>query len=71
MTGISTIMAGLNCGTPSGIGWPMVRDAASAFLSCEDDVTTLGMRLYYYPKEGTYVIQNKIFEQKSIIYSFR
>ena len=49
---LETIMAGLNCGTPSGIGWPILKDAAIAFLSCEDEVTISGMRSYYNPVEG-------------------
>ena len=40
-------MAGLNCGTPSTIGWPMLRDSAFAFLSCEDEVTFTGMKSYH------------------------
>lgn len=49
---LSTVMAGLNCGTPSGLGWPILRDNAFAFLSCEDEVTLRGMRALYYPIEG-------------------
>ena len=48
---LETIMAGLNCGTPSGIGWPMLKNSAFAFMSCNDEITKDGMRLYYYPKE--------------------
>ena len=56
---LETIMAGLNCGTPSGIGWPILKDAAIAFLSCEDEVTISGMRSYYNPVEGnTYWLFN-------------
>ena len=53
---LETIMAGLNCGTPSGLGWPMLKNSAFAFLSCIDQITAEGMRLYYYPLEG--IIQN-------------
>ena len=47
-----TIMAGLNCGVPSGLGWPILKSTAFAFMSCLDEVTKLGMRLYYYPLKG-------------------
>ena len=43
----NTVMAGLNCGTPSTIGWPMLRDSAFAFLSCQDEVTFTGMKSYH------------------------
>ena len=33
---LETIMVGLNCGVPSGIGWPIFKDAATAFLSWDD-----------------------------------
>ena len=49
---LKTIMAGLNCGVPSGIGWPILKDVASAFLSCLDEITVSGMRLYYNPHNG-------------------
>jgi len=47
-----TIMAGLNCGVPSGLGWPILKSTAFAFMSCVDEVTKQGMRLYYYPITG-------------------
>ncbi len=47
-----TVMAGLNCGTPSNLGWPILKNSVSAYLSCEDEVTYVGMRAYYYPIEG-------------------
>jgi len=43
----STVMAGLNCGTPSALGWPMIRDCAFAYLSCQDEVTFTGMKSYF------------------------
>lgn len=46
---LETIMAGLNCGVPSGIGWPILKDAATAFLSCDDQVTVSGMKHYFNP----------------------
>ena len=44
-----TIMAGLNCGTPCGIVWPVLRDCSARFCACEDAVTELGMRAYANP----------------------
>lgn len=47
-----SIMAGLCCGIPSIQGWPILRNTASAFLSCEDSVTSAGMRVLYSPRPG-------------------
>ena len=44
-----TIMAGLNCGTPCGVVWPVLRDYSTRFCACEDTVTKLGMRAYAKP----------------------
>lgn len=41
-----TIMAGLNCGTPCKITWPVLRDYAEFYLSCPDYVAAHGMRVY-------------------------
>lgn len=41
-----TIMAGLNCGTPCSVTWPVLRDYAEFYISCEDFVAAGGMRLY-------------------------
>ena len=49
---LETIMAGLNCGVPSGIGWPILKDVATAFLSCDDQVTVSGMKHYFNPIGG-------------------
>ena len=45
----STIMAGLNCGTPCGLTWEILRDRSSFFVSCDDSVTEKGMRAYARP----------------------
>ena len=45
----STIMAGLNCGTPCRITWPAIRDKASFFCACDDIITEEGMRAYANP----------------------
>ena len=44
-----TIMAGLNCGTPCYITWPVLRDRFSFYAACSDDVAVEGMRLYAHP----------------------
>lgn len=44
-----TIMAGLNCGTPSHLAWPILRDGIDLFLAISDDYARLAMRQYYYP----------------------
>lgn len=36
-TSAPTMMAGLNCGTPSGIGWSTIRDGVSAAVSVTED----------------------------------
>jgi len=40
-----TIMAGLNCGTPSLTAWPMVRDRFDAFIAVEDNYAEEAMIL--------------------------
>ena len=47
-----TIMAGLNCGTPCSIAWPVLRDAASLYCACDDSITIRGMRAYAFPENG-------------------
>jgi len=44
-----TIMAGLNCGTPCEIVWPVLRDCSSAYCACDDSVTKRGMKAYAHP----------------------
>ena len=44
-----TIMAGLNCGTPCSIVWPVLRDGSSCFCACKDMITENGMRAYANP----------------------
>ena len=45
----STIMAGLNCGTPCRITWPAIRDKAAFFCACDDVITEEGMRAFANP----------------------
>ena len=44
-----TIMAGLNCGTPCSIIWPVLRDCSSLFCRCDDSITEKGMQVYAHP----------------------
>jgi len=44
-----TIMAGLDCGTPSSIAWSIIRDMADAFITCDDFVAIEGMKLARFP----------------------
>ena len=44
-----TIMAGLNCGEPNPLTWPILRDFASFYASCPDWVTELGMQTLAHP----------------------
>lgn len=41
---MNTIMAGLACGEPNPLGWPLLRNNVRQFISCEDRVAALGMR---------------------------
>ena len=44
-----TIMAGLNCGEPNPLTWPILRDFASFYASCPNWVTELGMQTLAHP----------------------
>lgn len=47
-----TIMAGLNCGEPCTLAWPVLRDLAGWYFSCPDQVAEEGMRLLGRPQGG-------------------
>ncbi|EBU1141095.1 diaminopropionate ammonia-lyase [Salmonella enterica] len=49
---LQTIMAGLACGEANDIGWNLLRDYATAFASCPDEVSALGMRVLGNPLPG-------------------
>ena len=49
---LHTIMAGLACGEPCTVGWPILRDYASAYVSCPDYVAANGMRLFAAARGG-------------------
>jgi len=41
----ASIMAGLNCGTPSSAAWPLMRDGMDAFVAVENDQAREAMQL--------------------------
>ncbi|MCK5003570.1 MAG: diaminopropionate ammonia-lyase [Candidatus Aminicenantes bacterium] len=43
---METIMAGLNCGVPSIIAWPILKDTADLFITISDDYAKEAMRRY-------------------------
>jgi diaminopropionate ammonia-lyase len=45
-----SIMAGLNCGIPSPVAWPIIRDGIELFTAITDDYVIDAMRAYH--KEG-------------------
>ncbi len=47
-----TIMAGLNCGEPCPLAWPVLRDFVGWFVKCHDSVAAYGMRLLATPIDG-------------------
>jgi len=47
---LNSIMAGLNCGIPSPVTWPIIRDGMDFFLAIPDHYAIDAMRLY--AKEG-------------------
>lgn len=52
----STIMAGLNCGEPCMLTWPVLRDLAGWYLRCPDWAAACGMRLLAAPATGDQAI---------------
>lgn len=42
-----SIMAGLNCGMPSLVAWPIMKDACDLFLAVPDDYVAPAMRAHY------------------------
>ena len=45
-----TIMAGLNCGTPCSVTWPVIRDSIAFCCKCTDEVAEDGMRALAHPE---------------------
>lgn len=48
----TSIMAGLNCGVPSPLAWPFLRDAFPFFLAVGDAWAEQAMRRYHQPLKG-------------------
>ena len=42
---MDTIMAGLACGEPCSLGWEVLKNTASHFISCPDSAAAYGMRI--------------------------
>ena len=53
---LQTIMAGLACGEPNTISWDILRNHATAFVSCPDWVSARGMRMLGVPVKGDPVV---------------
>ena len=49
---MNSMMAGLCCGEPSPLAWDILKDLASAFISCDDFYSAEGMRILAYPQKG-------------------
>lgn len=47
-----TIMAGLNCGTPSLLAWELLRNETNVFLTVDDNYTVDAMKTFYFPVGG-------------------
>ena len=49
---MDSMMAGLCCGEPCTVSWPILQGGAEAFLSCGDEFAAQGMRLLGRPEGG-------------------
>ncbi len=49
---LSSIMAGLACGEPNPLTWPILRDCSDEFVSVADNVAATGMRILGNPLQG-------------------
>ncbi|MDL2207890.1 diaminopropionate ammonia-lyase, partial [Desulfovibrio sp. OttesenSCG-928-M16] len=49
---LQTLMAGLACGEPNTISWPLLRDYSAAYISCPDYIAANGMRILAAPLPG-------------------
>jgi diaminopropionate ammonia-lyase len=47
-----TIMAGLNCGTPSILAWEIMKSGIDLFISIDDSYAVQAMKKYYFPIAG-------------------
>src|ERR1035437_6841017 len=48
--GQNSIMAGLNCGTPSLLAWPVIKKSVDTFIAVDDDWARSAMKAFYYPR---------------------
>lgn len=46
------MMAGLCCGEVNPVSWEILQNCAMAFISCSDEYSASGMRLYGRPAQG-------------------
>lgn len=53
---LGSIMAGLACGEPNPVTWPILRDCSRYFIAVEDNVSATGMRMYGNPLAGDQAI---------------
>ncbi|EGQ8408519.1 TPA: diaminopropionate ammonia-lyase [Vibrio parahaemolyticus] len=53
---LSSIMAGLACGEPNPVTWPILRDCSRYFIAVEDNISATGMRMYGNPLPGDQAI---------------
>jgi len=49
---LNSIMAGLACGEPNPVTWPILRDCSDVFVSVDDNVAATGMRILGNPLHG-------------------
>jgi diaminopropionate ammonia-lyase len=55
---LDTMMAGLACGEPNPLAWPIVSSYADLFVACGDNVSTRGMRTFASPLDEDPVIES-------------
>lgn len=48
----NSLMAGLNCGTPSTVAWPLLRDNIDAFIAIDDGWAAEAVRRLYHAAAG-------------------
>ena len=54
---LDTIMAGLACGEPNLISWPILRDFPSAYVCCDNYVAANGIRILANPVGGDSAVE--------------
>jgi diaminopropionate ammonia-lyase len=57
---LDSIMAGLNCGTPSKTAWEILKNSVSVFMTISDNYSEIAMRCYHNPvKEDPQIISGE------------